>query len=93
MRFYHLKQPSPEEYRLLLRRSETDITRHLNLAMEVIDRVREEGDAAVFDYTEKFDGVSLKEKGLRVREEEIEEAYGKLDAKTRDTLGYAAANI
>lgn len=93
MKFYQLKQLSPEEYRLLLRRSETDITRHLNLAMEVIDRVREEGDAAVFDYTEKFDGVSLKEKGLRVREEEIEEAYGKLDAKTRDTLEYAAANI
>ena len=40
MKFYHLKQLSPEEYRLLLRRSETDITRHLNLAMEVIDRVR-----------------------------------------------------
>ncbi len=93
MKFYQLKQLSPEGYRSLLRRSETDITKHFNLAMEVIGRVREEGDAAVLDYTEKYDGVSLKEKGLRVREEEIEEAYGRLDTKTRDILEYAAANI
>jgi histidinol dehydrogenase len=93
MKFYRLSQLSSEEYRSLLRRSEADITKHLTLAAEVINRVREEGDKAILDYTLKFDGISLEDKGFRVTDDELEEAYGRLDAKSRETLEYAAANI
>ncbi|RJX29431.1 MAG: histidinol dehydrogenase [Dethiobacter sp.] len=93
MKLYNLAALTEQEYRNLLRRSETDITEHFPLAMEVIKRVREEGDKAVLDYTLRFDGVSLEEKGLQVTEKEIEKAYEELDNLTGDTLQYAAANI
>ena len=71
--------------RKLLRRSETDISAHLPLAMEVINRVREEGDKALLDYTMKFDGISLR-KSLRVTEKEIE----RLLITGQPQLGYLA---
>ncbi len=40
--------------------------------LSIIDTVRSEGDKAVFDFTERFDGVKLD--GLLVTEEEISEA-------------------
>lgn len=93
MKRYELAALTETEYRKLLRRSETDISAHLPLAMEVINRVREEGDKALLDYTMKFDGISLEGKSLRVTEKEIAEAFDNLDNPTRDTLQYAAANI
>jgi len=93
MKRYELAALTEREYRKLLRRSETDISAHLPLAMEVINRVREEGDKALLDYTMKFDGISLEGKSLRVTEKEIAEAFDKLDNPTRDTLQYAAENI
>ena len=93
MKRYELAALTETEYRKLLRRSETDISAHLPLAMEVINRVREEGDKALLDYTMKFDGISLEGKSLRVTEKEIAEAFDKLDNPTRDTLQYAAENI
>lgn len=93
MKRYELAALTETEYRKLLRRSETDISAHLPLAMEVIKRVREEGDKALLDYTIKFDGISLEGKSLRVTEKEIAEAFDNLDNPTRDTLQYAAANI
>lgn len=93
MKRYELAALTEREYRKLLRRSETDISAHLPLAMEVINRVREEGDKALLDYTMKFDGISLEGKSLRVTEKEIAEAFDNLDNPTRDTLQYAAENI
>jgi len=93
MKVYELSTLTEEQYRSLLRRSEADISSYLPLAMEVIRRVREEGDKALLEYTEKFDGVSLEGKALRISEREIEEAFAGLDSATRETLQYAAANI
>jgi len=93
MNTYDLSKLTERQYRELLRRSEIDITEYSSIALEVINRVRDEGDKAVLEYTAKFDGVSPGEKGLRVSEQEIEEAYQKFDTKTKDTLHYAAENI
>ena len=93
MNFYRLRDLGAESYNRLLRRSEIDISEYIHLAREVIERVRKEGDDALLYYTDKFDGVTLEKKQLRVSAKEIEDAYGALDARTRDTLEYAAANI
>lgn len=47
----------------------------------IINEVRERGDKALIDLTEKFDGVKLDVNGLKVRREEIEEAYSKVNEK------------
>ena len=82
-----------EENRRLLRRAETDITSHLELAGEVCRRVQAEGDAALLHYTRKFDNISLTADELKVTAEETARAYAGLDTKTKETLEYAAANI
>lgn len=93
MKNYDLSKLTEQQCRDLLRRSEIDISEYSSIALEVINRVREEGDNAVIEYTAKFDGVSLGEKGLLVSEQEIEEAYQRFDTKTKETLHYAAENI
>jgi len=58
---------------------------------DVIRNVRENGDKALKEYTEKFDGVKLD--SLIVTEEEIEEAIGKTDPEFLRVLERAAENI
>lgn len=58
---------------------------------EIIKNVRERGDAALFEYCEKFDKAKLS--SLLVSEEEINEAYGSVEPKFIDILTRAAKNI
>lgn len=57
----------------------------------IIKNVRENGDKALFEYTERFDGASLS--SLQVTKEEIEEALGLVEPKFLQVLSTAAANI
>jgi histidinol dehydrogenase len=55
-------------------------TRTLNESIEndvktIINKVAKNGDAALIEFTEKFDKTKLKAENLRVTTEEIEEAY------------------
>ncbi|NLY43922.1 MAG: histidinol dehydrogenase [Clostridiaceae bacterium] len=93
MNIYKLKELSEEKKNFILRRAEIDITEHMKLALEVSERIRKEGDAAVLEYTEKFDKVKLTQDTIKVKPEEIEEGYRRLDPKVRETIEYAAKNI
>ena len=57
----------------------------------VIANVRQNGDAALLEYTEKFDGVTLE--GLQVSDEEIACAILQTSPELVDTIRTAAANI
>ncbi|UWX57081.1 histidinol dehydrogenase [Chlorobaculum sp. MV4-Y] len=58
---------------------------------DILHRVRTEGDAAVLDYTERFQGVRLYD--MRVPEAEIETAYAEADPEFIAILKEAFANI
>lgn len=60
-------------------------------AAEILNRVRKEGDAALIDYTQRFDGVSIQ--NFRVSEEELDEAEAKCDASFKEAMRLAAQNI
>jgi histidinol dehydrogenase len=60
---------------------------------EVIARVRDEGDAAVIDYTRKFDRFDPAATGLRITREEIEAAYEAVDKPTVEALKIARDRI
>lgn len=60
-------------------------------AREIIERVRSEGDRAVLDLTERFDGAKLT--SLAVAEAEFHEAEEKTDPALREVLVRAAENI
>ena len=57
----------------------------------VIAAVRTRGDAALLDYTERFDGVKLN--GLQVTDQEIASAMMQVSSSLVDTLRAAANNI
>lgn len=63
----------------------------LKTVREVLQAVREQGDAAVKAYTKKWDGIDLDE--LRVTQEEIDEAVADFDSQLYADLEEAAANI
>ena len=63
----------------------------LAAATSIIEEVRARGDAALRDFTEKFDGV--RPRAFRVPQQAIDEAAGRLDPKTADALAHAARQI
>ena len=60
-------------------------------ATSIIEEVRERGDAALRDFTAKFDGVEVKD--FRVPQETIDAAAAQCDTKTVAALEHAAAQI
>ena len=66
----------------LLKRSPNNYGQYEASVKEILDKVKEEKDAAVFAYTAKFDGAELTADTIEVTEAEIEEAY----AQVNDTL-------
>lgn len=93
MNIYKLSEMSDEKKNFIMKRAEIDISEHMKLAREVSDDIRRRGDEAVLEYTEKFDRVKLSKDAIKVKAEEIEEGYKRLDDKTREAIEYAAKNI
>ncbi|MDO0822369.1 histidinol dehydrogenase [Desulfosporosinus nitroreducens] len=59
----------------------------------ILKRVREEGEDAIYQLTEEFDHVNLRQSGLRVSDEEIQEAYQEVSEDFLQALRTAKANI
>lgn len=57
----------------------------------ILGKVKAEGDKALLEFTEKFDGVILDD--LEVSEEELEEALSKVDDEFKSILEEAKKNI
>ena len=62
-----------------------------DIVSDIIKNVRENGDKALFEYTEKFDGASLS--SLIVTKEEIDEAVKSVDEEFIEILKKASENI
>ena len=62
-----------------------------DIVADIIKNVKENGDAALLEYTEKFDKVRLE--SLAVTEEEITEAFEAVDPRLIGVLNKSAANI
>lgn len=60
---------------------------------EIVAAIRAEGDAALIRYTERFDSVRLDASQLRVTDDEIQAAYGKVEPAFLDAIREAAVNI
>lgn len=77
----------------LLKRSPNSYGEFESKVNDIIANVRENKDAAVFDYTLKFDGASINAENILVTEEEIAEAYEQVDPKLLDVIRKALVNI
>lgn len=77
----------------LLKRSPNNYSQYESTVNEIIEKVRQEKDRAIFDYTLKFDHFALNENNIQVTREEIEEAYSRLDAGLIEVIKKSAENI
>ncbi|BCH04128.1 MULTISPECIES: histidinol dehydrogenase [Mesorhizobium] len=60
---------------------------------QIIARVRAEGDAALIDYTQRFDRADLKSLGIAVSKQDIAAAYETADPKAIEALEFARDRI
>ena len=77
----------------LLNRGKSDLSAISSSVKTIVDNVKENGDAALLEYTEKFDNVELTQSRLKVAESEIKAAYSKLQKSQVEALKKAAENI
>jgi len=59
----------------------------------VLEDVRTRGDAAVIEYTERFDGVRLERGELRIGEGQLRESAERADAQVREALREAIKRV
>ncbi len=63
------------------------------IVADIVEDVRHRGDAALLDYTARFDGVRLAPSELRVGEETLRRSAERADARVLEALRLAIKNI
>lgn len=77
----------------LLKRSPSQYTQYEATVNEILENVRTNADAAVFEYTKKFDGCDINAGNVRVSEAEIQEALDNTDEKLLEIIKKSAVRI
>lgn len=77
----------------LLKRSPSSYGEYEGRVADIVNAVREKGDAAVFEFTEKFDKVKVTAYTVRVTKAELAEAYTKVDRELIEVIQKALVNI
>lgn len=77
----------------LLKRSPNQYEEYTQVVAEILEDVKVNKDSALFAYTERFDKTILTKETIRVTEEEIEEAYQKIDPSVLEVIRKAKSNI
>lgn len=77
----------------LLKRSPNNYDAYADTVGAIVNDVKERGDDALFEYTEKFDGARLTADNVCVTKEEIDEAYEKVDKELLGVIRRSMANI
>lgn len=77
----------------LLKRSPNNYKQYESTVAEILQNVKENKDAALFEYTKRFDHFEVTGDTIRVTREEIEAAYQEVDAEFIEVLKKAIANI
>ena len=77
----------------LIKRSPASYGQYEQTVNEIIENVKESRDQALFDYTQKFDHCAITANTVRVTEDEIKEAYTKVNPDLVEVMKKSAANI
>lgn len=91
MNIVSLNTLSPIEYKKLCQRAAFEYKTLYEKVQAMLDAVKERGDAAVRDYSKKFDGVEIDK--LQVTPEELSGAEQVVTSATQQALSIAQANI
>lgn len=94
MKIMHLDRDTRQNIlEKLLKRSPNQYGEYESAVSEILERVKTEGDQALFEYTEKFDKAKICADTVRVTKEEIEEAYELAEPGLVEVIRKALHNI
>lgn len=79
-----LRGQAPDDYRSVVPRADFDVEAAVQVVGPICDDVRERGEAAVLDYSRRFDGVD--QSGVAVPREALRTALAELDPAVRAGL-------
>jgi histidinol dehydrogenase len=85
------RNPDKKDWPDLLSRPLQDVRSLFPKVQGILNEIKKRGDKALFEYTEKFDKVSLIK--LEVERDEIEAAAGKINDRLKKAINLAAGNI
>lgn len=77
----------------ILKRGRFDDEEKAAAVKEIVNAVRERGDAALFAYCKQFDGADLDKNSVAVSRAEIDAAYNALDGALLASMKAAAKNV
>ena len=87
----YLEEPSRDEYLPRLERRQEDDGAVLEAVSAIIDDVRRRGDAALYEYEERFDASRLD--SLTVSDQDFDEAEAAVDGHLKEAIDRAIENI
>jgi histidinol dehydrogenase len=93
MKVRRLRQMTTDEIVALKRRAGLDIEGLLPSVKPIVEGVRDRGDAAVLEFTARFDSVRLSAAKLKVSEKEMKHAYERVSPATLDAFRQSARNV
>jgi histidinol dehydrogenase len=93
MKVCRLNEMTAAEIAALKRRSRLDIEGLIPSVKPIVEDVKARGDAALLEYTARFDGVHLSAAQLKISEEEIKRAYEQVSPETLDAFRQSARNV
>ncbi len=82
-----------DRLRYLANRGEILTEEHEEVVKEIIRNVKERGDLALIEYTEKFDNVKLTPETMEIPYEELESSYEELEEDVKEALEIAEERI
>ncbi|RUM44634.1 MAG: histidinol dehydrogenase [Desulfurobacterium sp.] len=68
-------------------------SKYAQSVLEIIENVKNYGDSAVFSYARKFDKVEINSRNIKVSEEELEEAFNKVEPEVVDAIKVAVERV
>ncbi len=87
------KEATADLLKTLLKRSPSQYGEYETIVAGILGDVRSRGDAALFEYTARFDKAAITRDNILVTEEEIREAYALTDPSLVDVIRKALVNI
>jgi histidinol dehydrogenase len=91
MLYKKLSELTDEEKNKLIGRGGGDLANVEDTVAAILEDVKHNGDAALREYTKKFDGADIE--AIEVTKEEIDEAAASIDPELMKHLEFAAGNI
>ena len=77
----------------LLKRSPSSYGKYEMAVAQILNKVKQEKDQALFGYTKEFDKADITAENIKVTEEEIKEAYEQVDPSLLAVIRKALVNI